>query len=85
MLSAITNSINEWKEKVKQERMKQMNEDDDDNDDGFDRLNQSRSRKRRDEESICYHNFGCFRDEGAFDYLNMLPGVCVQNIDYRSF
>lgn len=27
----------------------------------------------RDEEMICYDNFGCFRDEGPFDYLDTLP------------
>lgn len=22
---------------------------------------------------VCYRNYGCFRDEGAFDYLDTLP------------
>ncbi|CAG2182128.1 unnamed protein product, partial [Oppiella nova] len=32
-----------------------------------------RHRRRRDEEMVCYKNFGCFRDEGPFDYLDTLP------------
>lgn len=32
------------------------------------------SRKRRNEESVCYDQIGCFRSNGAFDYLNTLPG-----------
>jgi hypothetical protein len=32
-----------------------------------------RHRRRRDEEMVCYRNFGCFRDEGPFDYLDTLP------------
>ncbi|RWS24935.1 pancreatic triacylglycerol lipase-like protein, partial [Leptotrombidium deliense] len=32
-----------------------------------------RRRIRRDEEEVCYENFGCFRDEGPFDYLDTLP------------
>ncbi|KAK8731852.1 hypothetical protein OTU49_007300, partial [Cherax quadricarinatus] len=30
-------------------------------------------RVRRDEEVVCYMDLGCFRDEGPFDYLDMLP------------
>lgn len=32
-----------------------------------------RHRRRRDEETVCYKNFGCFKDEGPFDYLDTLP------------
>ena len=41
----------------------------------FDKLimNSELNRVKRDEESICYGNLGCFRDEGPFDYLDMLP------------
>ena len=28
---------------------------------------------KRDEEVVCYGELGCFRDEGPFDYLDMLP------------
>lgn len=28
---------------------------------------------KRDEEVVCYKDLGCFRDEGPFDYLDMLP------------
>ncbi|CAG7822757.1 unnamed protein product, partial [Allacma fusca] len=28
---------------------------------------------KRDEEIVCYGELGCFRDEGPFDYLDMLP------------
>ena len=30
-------------------------------------------RVKRDEEGVCYGDVGCFRDEGPFDYLDMLP------------
>ena len=30
-------------------------------------------RKRRDEEIVCYADVGCFRDDGPFNYLDMLP------------
>jgi len=30
-------------------------------------------REKRDEEVVCYGELGCFRDEGPFDYLDMLP------------
>ncbi|XP_037778198.1 uncharacterized protein LOC119574971 [Penaeus monodon] len=30
-------------------------------------------RVKRDEEVVCYKDLGCFRDEGPFDYLDMLP------------
>ncbi|XP_040564250.1 pancreatic triacylglycerol lipase [Lepeophtheirus salmonis] len=30
-------------------------------------------RHRRDEEVVCYGDLGCFRDEGPFNYLDMLP------------
>ena len=30
-------------------------------------------RVKRDEEVVCYADVGCFRDEGPFDYLDMLP------------
>ena len=30
-------------------------------------------RVKRDEEVVCYGDVGCFRDEGPFDYLDMLP------------
>ncbi len=30
-------------------------------------------RVKRDEETICYPDVGCFRDEGPFDYLDLLP------------
>ncbi|XP_042231028.1 uncharacterized protein LOC121872363 [Homarus americanus] len=33
----------------------------------------NRRRLRRDEEVVCYMDLGCFRDEGPFDYLDMLP------------
>ncbi|XP_069173439.1 uncharacterized protein [Procambarus clarkii] len=33
----------------------------------------NRKRVRRDEEVVCYPDLGCFRDEGPFDYLDMLP------------
>ncbi|XP_055945860.1 pancreatic triacylglycerol lipase-like isoform X1 [Argiope bruennichi] len=29
--------------------------------------------RKRSEEVVCYRGFGCFRDEGAFDYLDTLP------------
>ena len=30
-------------------------------------------RTKRDEEHVCYGDVGCFRDDGPFDYLDMLP------------
>lgn len=36
---------------------------------------ESLRRAKRDEESVCYEEFGCFRDEGPFDYLDTLPGM----------
>jgi len=33
----------------------------------------SRGRSKRDEEMVCYKDLGCFRDDGAFDYLDVLP------------
>ncbi|XP_018015225.1 uncharacterized protein LOC108672111 [Hyalella azteca] len=30
-------------------------------------------RVKRDEEMVCYKDLGCFRDDGAFDYLDVLP------------
>ena len=30
-------------------------------------------RQKRDEEVVCYGELGCFRDEGPFNYLDMLP------------
>ncbi|RXG62156.1 Pancreatic lipase-related protein 2, partial [Armadillidium vulgare] len=30
-------------------------------------------RVKRDEEMVCYKDLGCFRDEGPFDYFDMLP------------
>ncbi|XP_050735833.1 TRIO and F-actin-binding protein-like [Eriocheir sinensis] len=30
-------------------------------------------RQKRDEEVVCYKDLGCFRDEGPFDYLDLLP------------
>ena len=30
-------------------------------------------RFKRDEEVVCYKAVGCFRDEGPFDYLDLLP------------
>lgn len=34
-----------------------------------------KSRKRRDEESVCYgRKEFCFKDKGPFDYLDTLPG-----------
>ena len=30
-------------------------------------------RVRRDEEIVCYADVGCFRDDGPFNYLDMLP------------
>ena len=30
-------------------------------------------REKRDEEVVCYADVGCFRDDGPFDYLDMLP------------
>ena len=30
-------------------------------------------RRKRDEEVVCYGELGCFRDEGPFNYLDMLP------------
>ena len=32
-------------------------------------------RVKRDEEVVCYGDVGCFRDEGPFDYLDMLPST----------
>ena len=31
------------------------------------------NRVRRDEEIVCYADVGCFRDDGPFNYLDMLP------------
>jgi hypothetical protein len=31
------------------------------------------TRKRRDEEIVCYGDLGCFYDDGPFNYLDMLP------------
>ena len=36
-------------------------------------LNTSFFRGKRDEEVVCYTDVGCFRDDGPFDYLDMLP------------
>ncbi len=33
----------------------------------------SLSRRKRDEEVVCYPDLGCFFDEGPFDYLDLLP------------
>ena len=30
-------------------------------------------RHKRDEEVVCYPEIGCFRDDGPFNYLDMLP------------
>ncbi|XP_071547998.1 uncharacterized protein [Panulirus ornatus] len=32
-----------------------------------------KKRVKRDEEVVCYMELGCFRDEGPYDYLDMLP------------
>ena len=32
-----------------------------------------RRRVKRDEEIACFGELGCFRDEGPFDYFDMLP------------
>ena len=32
-------------------------------------------REKRDEEVVCYGDVGCFRDDGPFDYLDMLPST----------
>ncbi|KAG8195855.1 hypothetical protein JTE90_008547 [Oedothorax gibbosus] len=37
------------------------------------RKSENHTRHKRAEEVVCYRGFGCFRDEGAFDYLDTLP------------
>ena len=44
-------------------------------------------RVRRDEEIVCYADVGCFRDDGPFNYLDMLPSppeeVSTNNINSK--
>ena len=39
---------------------------------------------KRDEEVVCYPEVGCFRDEGPFDYLDLLPAA-PEEINTRFF
>lgn len=98
MWSAISDSLIKWyKRKLEKNKMpatlkhsRSMEEEDGeaDLDHQQEALNSSaahvpRSRRKRDEESVCYKSFGCFRDEGAFDYLDTLPGEFVRWWDER--
>ncbi|CAG2120781.1 unnamed protein product, partial [Medioppia subpectinata] len=67
--STIATSLAKWSDtkkakwrKLNQERAAAKN-----------RTTHRRHRRRRDEEMVCYKSFGCFRDEGPFDYLDTLP------------
>ncbi len=61
----VWNSIREWRERrrEKEERAAKISAGD----------GHVLSRKRRDEEVVCYGDLGCFRDEGPFNYLDMVP------------
>lgn len=39
-------------------------------------------RRKRSEEVVCYKDLGCFRDTGAFDYLDILPSS-PEEVDTR--
>lgn len=43
-----------------------------------------RHRSRRDEAMVCYNELGCFRDEGPFSYLDLLPAP-PEEINTRFF
>jgi hypothetical protein len=62
LFSDVVNSMRAWKERQEQRRRKS---------DGA--AMGILSREKRDEEVVCYGDLGCFRDEGPFDYLDMLP------------
>jgi len=65
--SSIATSLAKWSDTKKASDRKKFQQ--------FLQTNQThrRHRRRRDEEMVCYRNFGCFRDEGPFDYLDTLP------------
>lgn len=43
-----------------------------------------RHRSRRNEAMVCYNELGCFRDEGPFNYLDLLPSP-PEEINTRFF
>ena len=47
-------------------------------------MNWWRHRSRRDEAMVCYNELGCFRDEGPFSYLDLLPAP-PEEINTRFF
>jgi len=57
ILKDVLFSISEWKDRQQRKLLHQL----------------FHSRRRRDEEVTCYGDLGCFRDEGPFNYLDMLP------------
>lgn len=48
------------------------------------RRNDTSHRSRRDEAMVCYNELGCFRDEGPFNYLDLLPAP-PEEINTRFF
>ena len=42
------------------------------------------SRNKRNEATVCYNEVGCFRDEGPFNYLDLLPAP-PEEINTRFF
>ncbi|TRY75617.1 hypothetical protein TCAL_07503 [Tigriopus californicus] len=59
LFTDMINSVKEWQiHKLRQDTYKRFS---------------SKLRYKRDEEVVCYGDLGCFRDEGPFDYLDMLP------------
>jgi len=57
ILEDVLISIGEWKDRQQRKILDQL----------------FHSRQKRDEEVVCYGDLGCFRDEGPFNYLDMLP------------
>lgn len=57
ILEDVLISIGEWKDRQQKKILHQL----------------FHSRQKRDEEVVCYGDLGCFRDEGPFNYLDMLP------------
>jgi len=57
ILEDVLVSIGEWKDRQQRKFLHQL----------------FHSRQKRDEEVVCYGDLGCFRDEGPFNYLDMLP------------
>ena len=73
IIEAVVTSMAQWNLRKLQKMQRRKN-----------RSQVSIHRSRRDEAMVCYNELGCFRDEGPFNYLDLLPAP-PEEINTRFF